>query len=519
MVNRSIETALGSIRSERIEAHLRFLSHEFLEGRGAGSRGGRIAEEYIRSVFAAARLHPAPGVGYLQSVPMTGMLPAPTLAFDGTGGRIVPRYGEDFVLQAGVHDPEVEVECELVFAGFGITAPEYGWSDYEGTDMRGKVALIRVNDPGTADTPDFFEGQALSYYGRWTYKFEEAARRGAAGAILIHTTESAGYPWAVVRTSNTGEQFELSESPRAAIPIRGWITEDVARRLLGGSGGDSLLEESSRPGYRARSLGITVSGRVLTELRSIESSNVLGYLPGHQPDRQEEPIILMAHHDHLGTTMVDGRQVIYPGAADNASGVALLLTLAEAVSETGFVPRRPFLFVATTAEESGLLGAEWYVRNPVHPLSGTAAVLNVDGANLDGPTSDIAPLGVSRSTLGGIVRQAAAAEGLEVVPEQHPEKGMFFRQDHFPFARAGVPGIAFDHGTTYVGRPPGWGEERYRDFVANHYHQPTDQFRGDFDYRGAVQQGRVMLRSAAAVAGAEGLPDWEAGSSFRRPGR
>jgi len=516
----ALEAAFSALRPKRIEAHLRFLAHPLLEGRGSGSRGGRLAEEYIRAVLGGAGLDPAPGLGYRQEVPMIGMTPHPTLAFRTTSGfPIEPGYRDDYVLEAGAPREELSVRSDLIFAGFGIHAPEYGWDDYGEVDVRGKVLLIRVNDPGTADRPGFFEGHRLTYYGRWTYKFEEASRRGALGAILIHTDESAGYGWNVVRNSNTGEQYSLSGEPAFPLEIRGWVTESVARSLLeagDGSAGE-LLRASETGEFRALPLGVTVEAAVKSEIREVTTANVLGVLRGHAFDRTEEPIILMAHHDHLGVVTEGDSRVIYPGAHDNASGVAVLLSLAEALRETNTRFPRPVLFLASTAEESGLLGAEWYTRHPAWPLARTAAVLNLDGANLHGPTHDIAPLGMDRSTLGSIVRAAAEEEGLEVTPEQHPEKGMFFRQDHFPFARAGIPGIAFDHGLRFREKPEGWGEEWYQDWIARHYHQPSDAFQEDFDYRGAIQQARVMLRTTAAIAAGTSLPDWSPDSSFRRP--
>jgi len=510
---------IPELDSRRIEAHLRFLGSELLEGRGPGSRGGRIAEEYIRAVLAGAGLVPVPGFGYRQEVPMIGAEPRPELRFAARGGEVLaPAYRDEYVLEAGVPEGRVEVEAELVFAGYGITAPEYGWDDFGDTDVTGKILLVRVNDPGTPETPEFFGGRALTYYGRWTYKFEEAARRGAAGVIQIHTDDSAGYGWTVVRNSNTGEQYGLAGPPEFPLRVRGWVTETVGNRLLAASGQvpDSLVAASEVRGFQARPLGVTVTAAVNSTIREVKTANVLALLPGSDPALASEPVVLMAHHDHLGVVQGADGPVIYPGAQDNASGVAILLAIAEACAAAPDRPRRPYLFLASTAEESGLLGAEWYVRNPPIPLARTAAVLNIDGANLLGPTNDIAPLGVDRSTLGDVVHAAAETEGLVVAPEQNVEKGMFFRQDHFPFARAGVPCIAFDHGLSYRDRPEGWGQERLDEYIANAYHQPGDSFREDFDYRGAVQQGRVMMRVAEAVANAETLPDWRPGSGFRR---
>lgn len=515
-----LQAALDGIRERVVDAHLRFLSHPLLEGRAPGTRGGTLAMEYIRSQFERIGLEPVEHT-HLQPVPMVGMEPAPELALEMPHGPpTLPVYKEEYVLEAGVPEPEVDVDAELVFAGFGITAPEQGWDDFKDADLKGKVLLLRVNDPGTEETPGFFGGKALTYYGRWTYKYEEASRRGAAGALLIHTDESAGYGWNVVKTSNTGEQFDLAGQPENPLGIRGWLSWPVVERALAAAGHDihELIRRSEEKDFRPVPTGIRVRAKVRSRVREVRTANVVGFLPGSDPARMNEVVILSSHYDHLGVRTGDGGEtLVYHGAYDNASGVSLLLAIAEAAARAPARPPRPLLFVSTTAEESGLLGAEWYARHPLYPLATTAAVLNVDGANLWGPTRDLNPLGVDRSELGDIVRQAAGAEGMEIAPEPHPEQGMFFRQDHFPFARAGVPALAMDHGLRYVGRPEGWGEERYQEFNTQHYHQPSDAYRPDFDYGGAVQQGRVMLRAAWAAASMERLPQWESGAEFRRP--
>jgi Zn-dependent M28 family amino/carboxypeptidase len=512
------ERALDRIRPAAIDAHLRFLAHPLLEGRAPGTRGGTLAMEYIRAQMQRMGLRPVNG-SHLQPVPMVGLTPHPRLRFALPGGEMDPRYEEDYVLEAGVPEPRVSLDEEIVFAGFGITAPEYGWDDYAGGDVRGKVLLIRVNDPGTEQTPGFFGGRALTYYGRWTYKYEEASRRGAAGVLLIHTDASAGYGWNVVRTSNTGQQFDLAGEPEFPLRVRGWISESAARELVSRAGRDwdGLMEASGRPGFVPAALGARAWAEVHSEVTPVETANVVGLLPGTDPALASQPVLLSSHYDHLGVRQSgDGERRIHPGAYDNASGVALLLTLAEAAASAEVRAPRPLLFIATTAEESGLLGAEWYARNPLFPLASTAAALNVDGANLQGRTRDLAPLGVERSTLGDLVRDAAAAEGMEIRPEPHPEQGMFYRQDHFPLARAGVPAVALDHGLAYEGRPEGWGEQWYAEFVSTHYHQPTDAYHEGWDYAGAVQQGRVMLRAALAAARAAELPDWRPDAGFRR---
>jgi hypothetical protein len=350
------DAALGALSPARVEAHLRFLSHPLLEGRAAGSRGGRLAEEYIRSVFAAAGIGPAPGHGYFQKVPFVGMDPTPELRFTaGDAEWAPPRFKDDYVLKAGVPEEHVVAESELVFVGYGITAPEFGWDGYADADVRGKILLVRVNDPGTPDRPDFFGGRALTYYGRWTYKLEEAARRGAAGVLLIHTDESAGYGWNVVRSSNTGPQYDLAKSDDPKLQVKGWVTERVARALLGSArdsavGGvaaplndaanvqrdhgmaakaDALLAASARPDFKPIPLGITVRASVKSTIQHVEGSNVVGVIPGSDPQRSDEAIVMMSHHDHLGLKTSDaGETLVYAGAHDNASGVALMLAIA-----------------------------------------------------------------------------------------------------------------------------------------------------------------------------------------------
>lgn len=515
--------AAASIPAAVLDAHLRFLAHPLLEGRAPGTRGGTLAAEYIRAQMRRAGLEP-PGGEYFQPVPMVGLTadPPPELELVGPDGATTrPAFRDEFTLRAGVPEPEIALEAGLVYVGYGITAPEYDWDDFAGVDVRGKVLLVRVNDPGSAATPGFFGGHALTYYGRWTYKLEEAARRGAAGAILIHTTETAGYGWNVVRTSNTNEQFDLAAAPEFPLRLRGWVREETIARALAAAGHDlaDLYARSETRGAGPLETGIRVRARVRTRVRAVDTVNVLGLLPGSDPALRDEVVVLSSHYDHLGTGQAeDGSTQVYHGAYDNASGVAVLLAVAEAAAALPRRPRRSLLFAALTAEESGLLGAEWYARNPPVPLARTAAVLNLDGANLQGRTLDLAPLGVQHSELGAWVEEVAAAEGLRISPEPHPEQGMFFRQDHFPFVRAGVPALALDHGLRFAHRPEGWGERWYEEFVSTHYHQPSDAYRDDLDYAGAIQQAGVLYGLALRVADAEAFPRWSETSEFSRAG-
>jgi Zn-dependent M28 family amino/carboxypeptidase len=511
-----VETAMGEIRAEAIEAHLRFLASDLTEGRAPGTRGIEVAAEYVAAQFRRAGLAPAVGdTSYFQRVPFVGMTPDPQLAFVAGGRRFPLRYRDEFVAWSGEQVPEVAAEGEVVFVGYGTYAPEFDWDDYKDVDVTGKVLLVLVNDPGKTE-PGRFRGDTLTYYGRWTYKFEEAARRGATGAVLVHTTELAGYPWSVVRASWGGEQFELPQragEPR--VPVKGWIPWEVAARVLAAAGQDldALYAAAQRPDFRPVETGVRMAARVRTRLRRIESSNVAGLLRGRA--RPDEVVVYTSHYDHLGIgTPVNGDS-IYNGARDNASGTALLLALADAFARLPKPPERSVLFLAVTAEEQGLLGSRYYAENPLFPLEKTAANVNMDAVNVWGATEDIVVLGADRSTLGPIVEEAARAEGLVLEGDPFPGQGYFFRSDQFSFVRRGVPAAYVEQGWTFVGRPPGWGEARHAEYNERDYHQPSDEIRPDFDYAGAVQQGRVAFRIGWQVANMREFPEWLPGAEFK----
>jgi Zn-dependent M28 family amino/carboxypeptidase len=499
-----------------LDAHLRFLADDLLEGRAPATRGGRLAARYIAAQFQALGLEPAaPDSSYYAPVALVGSTPQATLTI-GSGPAL--RFGEDFVAWAERPDSSIEVTGELVFVGYGITAPESQWDDYKGLDVNGKVLLMLVNDPGIQDST-VFRGKELTYYGRWTYKLEEAARRGAAGAILIHTTESATYGWPVVRGSWTVEQFKLDPPPSPSLAFAGWITGDAAAAVLASRGLklDSLMRAAARRSFGPIAMGLRASVSVRSRVRRVQSENVVALLPGTDPALRSEPVVFTSHWDHKGIgPAVDGDS-IYNGAEDNASGIAATLVAAEALARAPVRPRRPILFIATTAEESGLLGAEAYVAKPIIPLSRTAAVLNLDVTNVRGATRDIGALGGDRSSLGPVFAAAARAEGLTPTGDAHPTRGLFFRSDHFPFVRAGVPALSFKAGQDFVGRPAGWGQQQDDLYNEKRYHQPSDAYSPDFRYEGMAQQVRVVLRVALAVANAQQLPDWLPTAEFRRP--
>jgi len=511
------EPSLPPINTRAIDAHLKFLADDLLEGRAPATRGGRLAAKYVAAAFQALGLEPAGQSGsYFQPVALVGMTPQPTLAWGKGGDTATPRYRDDFVAWAERPEEHIAVDGDVVFVGYGTRAPEWQWDDYKGVPLRGKVLLMLVNDPGLQDST-IFNGKALTYYGRWTYKLEEAARQGAVGALLVHTTESATYPWEVVRGSWSVEQFMLDRVRAQSLAFAGWVQHDVAQRALAQAGLDldSLTRAAARRDFRPVATGIHAAVEITSALRHVASDNVVGKLPGSDPRLGPEAVLFTAHWDHKGIGPAVNGDSIYNGAEDNASGVAAMLAAAQALVEVTPRPRRSVLFIATTAEESGLLGSEAYVQAPLVPLERTAAVLNLDVTNVRGATRDIDALGIERSTLGDAFRAAARAESLAVrhLPDV---RGSFYRSDHFPFARAGVPALSFKSGLDFVDRPQDWGKEQEDEYNTHRYHQPSDEYSPSFRYDGMAQQVRVAVRLAVAVANAPQLPRWLPTSEFQR---
>jgi len=506
------------VNTAAMDAHLRFLSSDLLEGRAPATRGGRIAAEYIAAQFQALGLEPAGANGtYFQPVALVGMTPQPTLAWGKAGATDSLAYRDAFVAWAERPEADVAADADVVFVGYGIRAPEWQWDDYKGADLRGKILLMLVNDPGLVD-PMVFLGKILTYYGRWTYKLEEAARQGATGAILIHTTESATYPWEVVRGSWSVEQFKLDQPQSPSLAFAGWVTEGSTRAALATAGLnlDSLSRAAARRDFRPVPTGLRASVRVHSALRHVQSENVAARLPGRDARLGSQVVLITAHWDHKGIGPAIRGDSIYNGAEDNASGIAAMLGAAEALVQGFTRPSRSIVFLATTAEESGLLGSEAYVQRPLVPLAQTAAVLNMDVTNVRGATRDIGARGIDRSTLGPVFIAAAQAESLTVTTRPDV-RGGFFRSDHFPFARAGVPALSLTPGVDYIGWPKGWGEEQQEIYNEQRYHQPSDEYQPTFRYDGMAQQVRVTVRVARAIANAPQLPRWLPTSEFQRP--
>jgi Zn-dependent M28 family amino/carboxypeptidase len=519
-----LERAIRSITAESIRAHLAFLADDLLEGRAPGERGGEIAAHYIAAQFARAGAQ-SPRGGYLHSVPMHGWSADPEATTFGTtvrGRSLGLRYGDDIVAWPGTRQ-DATVAGELVFVGYGTRAAEHDWDDYKGRDLRGRIALVLVSDPPAPPTePLLFDGRALTYYGRWTYKIEEARRQGAAGVLLVHDTERAGYGWDVVNASWGGEVLDLPPNATDEPPLglEGWISTSAARRLLATAGIDlnELLVRAARRDFTPITTGITMQARLEGRSRLIESPNVIAVVPGRHPQRRAQVVAFTAHYDHLGIGLPVAGDSIYNGAYDNASGVAALLAIAEAFARLEPAPDRTIAFIATTGEEAGLLGATHYTRQPVFPLRQTVAVINIDGVNLWGETNDVLALGGGLSTLGDVATARARQMQLDVAYDRAPEKGFYFRSDHFPFARRGVPAMLIGHGIEFRNRPPGWGERTLARFESERYHRPADRFDAGSDLSGAVQQTVFTFLVGYDIAQMSGVPRWIDEAALRRTG-
>jgi len=501
-----------------LRGHLEFLADDALEGRAPGTRGGELAGRYIASQFRRLGLEPAGDSGsYFQRVPIISLTPTPTLAVTAPTGTPL-EWKKDYVLWSMRNDSSVSVRGEAVFVGYGIVAPELGWNDYAGLDAKGKIVVALVNDPGLQDST-LFRGKILTYYGRWTYKIEEARRQGAAGLLLVHTTESATYPWTTVLSGWTGPQVRL-ENPPDSLVVAGWLQQETAARLFRSGGQDlaALTAAAARKGFKPVPVGLTLQGSVRSAIRRTQTSNVLGRLPGRGP-LAKEAVLIGGHYDHFGIGAPVNGDSIYNGAEDNASGTAAVLAAAEAFVRSGVRTGRSLIFVGFAAEESGLIGSQALANHPPIPLRDVAAILNLDVMNLYGRTTDVSALGLDQSTLGKAFTAAAAAEGLQVTSnEEALLRGAYFRSDHFPLARAGVPGTSVENGSHFVGKPAGFGKEQKDKYVAERYHQPGDEILPWFTYDGALQQLRVTVRTAVLVANAPTQPQWQATSEFREAG-
>ena len=517
------ELAASQIEENKLRAHVKYLADDLLEGRGPGSRGGMLAAKYIAAQFEALGLEPASADrSFFQQVRMIESRtdPSTKLVVKSESSDAEFKFGDDFVAGTDLEQAEIPINSDIIFAGYGVSAPENNWDDYKGLDVRGKVLMIMVNDPpATPSEPNLFGGKALTYYGRWTYKYEEAARRGAAGVILIHTNDSAGYGWNVVRSSWGGARFGLAPEANApSLKLKSWAPEETARKItqLGGKNLDQLRQSAASRAFNPASLNVRVDMTLRTQSQRLTSPNVVAIYRGNDPTLMNEYVVYSAHWDHLGVRPDQPGDNIYNGAVDNATGIAGMIAIANAFNALAIKPRRSILFIATTAEEQGLLGAEYYARHPLVPLQQTIANINLDSMNALGVTTDITPLGANRSTLGKFIEEVAKENTVTVSPDPRPEQGSFYRSDHFPFAKAGVPAVSFNPGVKFVGHSEKWGEEQFRDYNQNRYHQPSDEYSPNWNFGGMVQQSRLAFSLGLRVANATETPQWNKGDEFER---
>jgi Zn-dependent M28 family amino/carboxypeptidase len=487
-------SALETINPEHIRWHVRFLAHDLLEGRGTGQRGGDLAAEYIAAQFAEYGLKPAGDHGtYMQKVPLVGITTLPETRF-----ALVPKRGEamalkpldEYVAYDQTQQPESNVDAEIVFVGYGIEAPEYNWDDYKGVDVRGKVLLMLVNEP-PSDDPKFFKGKALTYYGRWTYKYEEAARKGAVGVLLVHQTQMASYPWEVVRNSNSGEKSALKvEGP--ALKVASWIHLDVASRLASASGPsiDKLMTSANSRDFHPLNLGARLDAHMVSRIRNFEANNVVAILNGSDRKLADEAVLYTAHYDHFGVRPDMPGDNIFNGAEDNATGCGILLELARAFGGAPIRPRRSILFAAVTGEEQGLLGSEYLGKHPPIPAGKISLDLNYDDVKPLGAPEEVQVAGAERTSFYPNVEATSKEFRLNIRPDARPEAGHYYRSDHFSLARVGIPSFSINEGMKFKGHPESWGLDKEREYVEKHYHQPSDEYRPDMDFVGDSAMAR-----------------------------
>ena len=506
----------AGISADTLLAEVERLASDAFEGRAPGSAGETRTIEYLREQFSALGLAPGnPDGTWVQNVPLVGITPAAgdTLRVSRGDDTRTLEPGADYVAYTKRVVDQVEVEAEFVFVGYGAVAPEYDWNDFKNVDVTGKILLFLVNDP---PSEDLFGGQAMTYYGRWTYKHEIAAEKGAAGSLVIHEPGPAGYPWEVVGSSPYGESFDLVSDDRnmGRAAIEGWIRRDAAASLFDMAGLDFEAEKAkaAQADFQPVELGVTGRTQVRNTLRTIDSQNVVARLPG--AGAPDEVVIYMAHWDHLGKDESLTGDQIYNGAADNATGTAGLIELARAFTE-GAAPRRSVLFLAVTAEEQGLLGSRYYGEHPLYPAAQTVAALNMDVLNQWGRTSDLTVVGMGQSQLDDVAREIAGRLGRVLNPDPEPEKGFYYRSDHFSFARAGIPAFYADPGVDYLDKPPGYGIEKREEYTANDYHAVSDEVKPDWDLSGALDDLTFMYHMGARLAATDEWPEWSATSEFR----
>lgn len=518
----------STITAEGLLTHIKDLSADSMEGRGPGTPAEAKVVAYLSGQFKALGLEPGnPDGSWTQPVGLVGFTATPTMEFRAGGKTIPMKFRDDYVATSRREVPQVDVvNSEVIFVGYGVEAPEYQWDDFKGMDVRGKTIVMLVNDPPVPDPADsskldaaVFRGNAMTYYGRWTYKFEEASRKGAAAAIIVHQTASAGYPWSVVSDSWGGENMDVKHADGNAgrVSVESWITVDKAKQLFAAAGKDfTALERQARTReFKPVSLGATATIHLKNSVRAVNTQNVIARLPGSDPKLRDEYVVYTAHWDHLGIGQPVNGDSIFNGAIDNASGTAAVIELAKAFKALSPAPKRSILFLVVTAEEKGLLGASFYAQNPLYPLTKTLADLNIDGVNQWGKTRDLVVIGKGATTLEDVLDSVASAKGRTLSPDPEPEKGLYYRSDHFEFAKQGVPAMFLDNGIDYLGKPAGYGKQKRDEYTEQDYHKPSDEVKPDWDLSGAVEDLNLFLNVGVRVANATTWPAWKAGTEFK----
>ena len=521
--------SMPKVDQQKILEHIKVLSSDEFEGRAPGTKGEELSVKYIQDQYKKLNLKPGnPDGTYVQKVPLVGIVGTqvkPLTVTKGAQNQTFKWADEVVAWTKHVADGASVANSDVVFAGYGVEAPEFNWNDFKDVDVKGKTILVLVNDPAVPDPadpakldPKTFKGDAMTYYGRWTYKFEEGARKGAAAIFVVHETGPAGYPFSVVQ-GNLREKFDLvtPDKNMGRANIEGWITLAAAKKILalGGQNFDALKKQARTREFKPISLGVKASIAIKNTLRTIDSQNVVAKLDGSDPKLKDEYVVYSAHWDHLGVGAPVNGDKIYNGALDNASGVATVLEIARAFTEIQPPPKRSILFLMVTAEEQGLLGSQYYATKPLYPLNKTVANINIDGVNQWGITKDLTVVGMGASDLDDYLKAAADEQGRVLRPDPEPEKGFYYRSDHFNFAKQGVPALDPDSGIDFVGKDPAYGKKKRDEYTEKDYHAPSDEIKPDWDLSGAVQDAALLLAVGYRVGNADKIPEWKPGNEFK----
>ena len=516
------QKAMNAIDPEKIRATVKYLSDDKLQGRGTGQKGGDMAADWIAAQLKSYGVAPAGDAGtYFQNIRFFGVTTDPKqtqFAFvPKSGAPMALKFADEYVANDQTHSAKSEIDAPLVYVGYGIHAPEYKWDDYKGVDVKGKVLLMLVNEP-PSDDPNFFKGPALTYYGRWTYKYEEAARRGALGVVLIHKTEMASYGWEVVRNSWGGESSLLEEEKDPKLKSAGWIQLEVARKLAQSAGMDldKMLQDATSRSFKPVEMPVRVKETIVSKVRSFASRNVVGKVNGSDPKLAQQAILYSAHYDHLGIHPDEPGDNIYNGAADNATGCGILLEMARAFAGAEQKPKRSVLFAAVTAEEQGLLGSKFLGEHPPVPAQNISLDMNYDDIAPVGEPQQLVVSGAERTSVFPLVQKVAKDFDLAIQPDNHPEAGHYYRSDHFSMARVGVPAFSVNEGALFKGHDLAWGEAEQKDYVEHRYHQPSDEYRADMDFSGDAKLAKFGLALGWETANQADLAGWQPGDEFEK---